>query len=223
MSTYFDFTVERKYKDEWVCIAKSNYDDDLDVINPWILKGAFWDADFSEDINCLNEKFSNETFYNFSHKTNEYFHREKNNYDINKSNFVLNHHSTDIINFLKEYSKTKYKCNDVCFWFDLEYICKNKDFLRAYLLNNKNTELNDSLEFLNKIDSANEVSEFKKLFKECNNVIINGDKIAIIFNESPYCMIENIKYNPLFKNIKIDMVNLMLYYEDDNVTEKKTV
>ena len=49
------------------------YDEDLDVINPWILKGAFWDADFSEDINALDEKFSNETFYKFARKKNEYF------------------------------------------------------------------------------------------------------------------------------------------------------
>ena len=92
MSTYFDFTIERPHKNEWICVGQSFYDEDLDVINPWILKGAFWDADFSEDINALDEKFSNETFYEFAHKKNEYFNGNKNDYDLTKSYFISSHY-----------------------------------------------------------------------------------------------------------------------------------
>lgn len=220
MSTYFDFTIERPYRNEWICVGQSFYDENLDIINPWILKGAFWDADFSEDMNALDEKFSNETFYKFAHKKNEYFNGNKNDYDLTKSYFISSHDNSDIINFLNDFTKTKYKCNDVCLWFDLEYICQNKDFLKSYLCS-KAKDLDTCLNFQNKINSINNTSEFKKLFEECNNIIIKENKIGIVFHETSYSMRENIKYCSRFQNLKINGVNLIGYYEDDNLTEKK--
>ena len=69
MSTYFDFTIERPHGNEWICVGQSFYDENLDIINPWILKGAFWDADFSEDINSVTN-ITDTTFCNFAHKIN---------------------------------------------------------------------------------------------------------------------------------------------------------
>ena len=47
MSVYFDFTVERKNNDgKWICVAKSSYDE-LEILNPYILKRVFWDVDFA--------------------------------------------------------------------------------------------------------------------------------------------------------------------------------
>ena len=70
MSSYFDFSVERYREDEkrWSLIAQSDYRSDLEVINPYILKGIFWDTDKFHKYASLKDDLTKETILQFSEK-----------------------------------------------------------------------------------------------------------------------------------------------------------
>ena len=211
MGTYFDFTIERPHENEWICVGQSFYDEDLDVINPWILKGAFWDADFSEDINSVTN-ITDTTFCKFANKIN----------NDNYSNWYVADVSSigeDILKFLDRTSKTRLLCNDICLWFDVEYIIKQTDFLKSFLhLKHKdNNLLNKWNKFVKILEGTKNSEEFINLLDECDNVIIQGDFVGIIFNDSAYSLGQNIKYAPIFKDIQIHHAYVLGYSEvNDN-------
>jgi len=215
MSSYFDFTIERKHDNKWICVAESHYDD-LDIINPWILKGAFWDAEFTKDINSLDEtELSDESFYMFSRKLDEINSKDRLYYIGERTN-------RDVIGFLEHMNKTRYRNNDVCLWFNLVNICKHKEFLKNVLYPH-NQQMSNWEIFRDKIDNITEDSDFIEIFQQCDNLILItfDNMIGIIFHENPYSMINTIKYSPFFKNVEIYNAQLLGYYEDDNITEKK--
>ena len=190
MSSYFDFIVERNIKDKWKCVAKSNYDDS-DIINPYILKRAFWDADFSEDINNL-KNISDETFLEFSEKI------ELESFDgyalINVNN------PWNVEHALYEMSKdVRYKNNDVCLCLSLSTIMDNKEFLSkvAYF---KTDDVKELIDKAKEIREADTLDKLISLIKETENVIFDSSSlIKIIFHDSPYAILQNIKYVDLYK------------------------
>jgi hypothetical protein len=70
MSSYFDFSVERQREDGkgWSLIAHSDYRSDLEVINPYILKGIFWDTDKFQKYASLKDDLTKGTILQFSEK-----------------------------------------------------------------------------------------------------------------------------------------------------------
>lgn len=70
MSSYFDFSVERQREDGkgWSLIAQSDYRSDLEVINPYILKGVFWDTDKFHKYASLKDDLTKGTILQFSEK-----------------------------------------------------------------------------------------------------------------------------------------------------------
>ena len=214
MSSYFDFVIERKNdKNKWVCVGKSYYDDNLDIINPWILKGAFWDAEYSSTV----------TYDNESELTDESFHMAT--YKIRgrckgEPYILYKNENENILSFLEKITKSRYRCNDVGLWFNKDYICDNKDFLKQYL-DCGTTDLTKYQDFQNKIDSAVDKSDFDDIFKECINIYSNtsdsnSSEVGIILNESSYELSQYIKYTPNFKDLKIEHVGIINYTNDKN-------
>lgn len=73
MSSYFDYTIEQPVSEGWRVTAKSTYEDS-EVINPYILKGAFWDTDhFDYDFKDI----SAESLLRFTEKIGTYNQKEK--------------------------------------------------------------------------------------------------------------------------------------------------
>lgn len=217
MSTYFDFTIERPHGNEWICVGQSFYDENLDIINPWILKGAFWDADFSENINSLIN-VTDTTFCKFAHKIN---HDNYSDWYVSDVSSI----GEDVIKFLDRTSKTRLLCNDICLWFDAEYIMKQMDFLKSVLhLKRKGDDLLDEWnKFVKILEGTKNIEEFRNLLGECNNVIIQGDFVGIIFNNSAYSLEQNIKYVPIFKDIQIHHADVLGYSEvkDNGYTDER--
>lgn len=217
MSTYFNFTIERPHGNEWICVGQSFYDENLDIINPWILKGAFWDADFSENINSLIN-ITDTTFCTFAHKIN---HDDYSNWYVTEVSSI----GEDIIRFLDRISKTRLLCNDICLWFDAEYIMKQTDFLKSFLhLKRKDDNLLDKWDkFVKILERTKNIEEFRNFLSECDNVIMQGDFIGIIFNDSAYSLGQTIKYHPSFKNIQIHHADVLGYSEvkDNGYTDER--
>lgn len=217
MSTYFDFTIERPYRNEWICVGQSFYDENLDVINPWILKSAFWDADFSEDINSVTN-ITDTTFCKFANKIN---HDDYSDWYVTDVSSI----GEDVLKFLDRTSKTRLLCNDICLWFDAEYIIKQTDFLKSFLhLKRKDDNLLEKWnKFVKILEGTKNIKEFRNLLGECDNVIIQGDFIGIIFNDSAYSLGQIIKYTPIFKNIQIHHADVLGYSEvkDNGYTDER--
>lgn len=73
MSSYFDYVIEQPEAGIWKAAFKSTYAD-KEFINPYILKGAFWDTDlYSYDFKDL----SPETLLMFTEKLGVYNQKEK--------------------------------------------------------------------------------------------------------------------------------------------------
>lgn len=73
MSSYFDYTIEQPVPEGWRVTAKSTYEDN-EVVNPYILKGAFWDTD-CYDYNLKD--LSAESLLGFTEKVGTYNQKEK--------------------------------------------------------------------------------------------------------------------------------------------------
>jgi hypothetical protein len=209
MSVYFDFTVERKNNyGMWVCVAKSSYDE-LEILNPYILKHAFWDADFSESLSSLKEnELTNETFYEFSVKSN------KNKIGkppiIVESTDDLCNKNKSVLDVLDSWQHSRKKNNDTCLWVNKDFLLNHKDFLSGILNFNSDsiTEISDIEKRLKNSTSLDEINSFLNM---TNNVLYDKNLIGFINHASVYSTIENIKYNPSFRELNIERVSLLEY------------
>lgn len=190
MSSYFDFTVERKIGDRWEFVAKSNYND-LDIINPYILKHPFWDADFSEilDESC---NMTDKSFLMFSEKTES---ESFDGYELINVN-----DSWNVEHALYEMSKdVRYKNNDVCLCLGLSTIMDNKEFLSKVACF-KGDDLYEVINKQKEIRDAENIDDLIALIKETENIKFDSSSlIKIIFHDSPYTILQNIKYVELYK------------------------
>ncbi len=72
MGSYFDYVVERKVDSNWSFVAKSTYEDN-EAINPYILRGLFWDTEFQERV---PDDISSETKLEFYERIGVYDRKE---------------------------------------------------------------------------------------------------------------------------------------------------
>lgn len=211
MSVYFDFTVERKNNDgKWICVAKSSYDE-LEILNPYILKRVFWDVDFADNLNSFDEnELSDETFCKFSTKSNENEIRGKP--IIIKSSDDLCNGNSSVIDILNSWQHSRKKNNDVCIWLSKDCLVKHKDFLNG-ILGFDCGSITEIVNIEKRLKSSTSLDEIISLLNMANNVLYDNDKnlIGFISRASVYSTLENIKYNPSFRELDIKKVSLLEY------------
>lgn len=61
MSSYLDFSVERKTDKGWKQIYSTDYDDDIEVVSPYVLKPVFWDTDCFQKFADFEDELTLET------------------------------------------------------------------------------------------------------------------------------------------------------------------
>lgn len=174
MSSYFDFSVERYREDEkrWSLIAQSNYNGDLEVINPYILKGVFWSTDKFHKYASLEDDLTKGTILQFSEKIErvtlptdekdlwyktkkEILDDEDYPYKYEKQTCKFNFEETGLLstlNTLKQ--KLEYKWNEIGIPFDEKVINEKIDKF-SWLFNyelEENEEIKKAIEEKKTID-----------------------------------------------------------------------
>lgn len=133
MGSYFDYVVERKVGSYWYFVAKSTYDDN-EAINPYILKGLFWDTEFQEYV---PDDISDETKLEFYEKIGVY---DKKELEVLKSatrtltNPIAVHGKmcvTDVLEYLYRHHSTKFR--ETLIRVDLDGIVKYWNNVKTFL------------------------------------------------------------------------------------------
>lgn len=184
MSSYLDFSVERLVKAEdsttsWKCIGKSNYSEDIDIINPYILKGAFWDTDCFQHFANFGDRLSKESLLMFGTKIekidmpsseNDFWYKSKKKlYDAPdypykykivelKRPIVSLSNLEDELHDLK--NDVRYKWNDIWVPFAEEIVNENLEKFISIM----NLESDNVQEVINKTEELKKC----KTFAECN-------------------------------------------------------
>lgn len=133
MSSYFDYVVERKVDSNWHFVAKSTYEDN-EAINPYILKGLFWDTEFQEYV---PDDISSETKLEFYEKIGVYDKRElevlKSATKILTSPIATNgkEHTIDALKYLCKHYSTKFR--ETLIRVDLDGIVRYWNNVKTFL------------------------------------------------------------------------------------------
>lgn len=133
MGSYFDYVVERKVNSYWYFVAKSTYEDN-EAINPYILKGLFWDTEFQEYV---PDDISDETKLEFYERVGVYDRKEL---DVLKSatktltNPIAVHgkmYVTDVLEYLRKHYSTRFR--ETLIRVDLDGIVKYWNNVKTFL------------------------------------------------------------------------------------------
>lgn len=217
MGTYFDFTVERKHDGKWQCVAESDYsdyEDDMMIINPYVLKGAFDDTSYYKSIGILNEdELSLESWRKFTEKSSVDYA----DYDFDLIHVDLN---CDVGSMLDILSYGKFKNHDLCLWFDKDHLWEKRKQYASSVFYFKSDDLNELLEMKNKVENAKNKEEFFMLAESTNNVLFRDDLIGIAINHTPYEISQSIKYSPIYKGLEIKTVDVVQYIVPNSSPKK---
>lgn len=186
MSSYLDFSVERLVKAEdgttsWKCIGKSNYSEDIDIINPYILKGAFWDTDCFQHFAGFDDRLSKESLLMFGTKIekidipaseNDFWYKAKKKlYDTPEYPYKyklveLKRPVTSSSNLEDELHDLKndirYKWNDIWVPFTEEVVNENLEKFISIM----NLESDNVQEVINKTEELKKCKTFAECSKE---------------------------------------------------------
>jgi len=199
MSSYFNFTIERQDEhNNWICVGKSFYDDNLDIISPYILKHVFYD----EERNGIKlEDLSKESFNMFTYKIDKYSNEHP-------YNFPYKVDDTEIkdIKDIESIMETEDRNNDLCLWFDYDYLVNNEKLIKMFTV------------------CEESYTDTKDLMEKTKNIVITvpGGLTGIVFNMSPFSLIELMKYNNTLKEAVpyIKGYSVVDYYKDHKLVKQ---
>lgn len=133
MGSYFDYVIERKVGSNWYFVAKSTYEDN-EAINPYILKGLFWDTEFQE---CVPDDISSETKTEFYERIGVYDKKELEGLKSatkTLTNPIAVHDKmrvADVLEYLRKHYSTKFR--ETLIRVDLDGIVKYWNNVKTFL------------------------------------------------------------------------------------------
>lgn len=216
MSSYLNFTIERKNEnDNWVCVAESTYDENLDIINPYILKPIFFDTDCYQ---IEDSEISEQAWYKFTSKI-ERQEQYGTDYPYQYKYILPEIFDTPdrktAIETLEKICHSKNKHNDLLLKCDISNIDVNKDALLtifSFISSSESTIDTNSMNLYHQFVEEKNNEKLKEILSKIGNVTQNI--FTFLYDDSPFSLLETLKYNCYFRDYSIiRSISLVDYYD----------
>lgn len=206
MSTYFDFVIERNVDGECIDIANSYVDDNIAVINPYILKRIFnEEPEYTISLNKFSEDktISSQTFYQFGKKIK---HNDRLGFEM-KIYYIDFSDKDDCLMKLNELNHSVRKYNDLCLWFSKERLFENKEII---------TTLTSYHYISDDFYDANSNEELLNIMRKWRICIDSEKEIGLIFDDGIYSLQQHIQYSAHFKErLGFDKISYITYFDNN--------
>ena len=196
MGFYFDYVIERKNKDKWVCVSKSSFDYELNLLNVGLLKETFDDTEFYEGVKSIEKELTDDSFMMFGRKIDRFSSNVEKDYPYQYSP-TFDEMKPFSIQMLEMTCNGKLRNNDLILWFSIKNLLSyGKDILKNYV---HHKDMNYDKNEADKINSEKSLINEMKNWKNC---VYDESRhlLGINFECSPYALEQILLYSVIFKN-----------------------